>query len=99
LIGVFLAAAVTAAPTSAASTPTPTTARPNIVFIVTDDLDADEAARLPHTQTLIAREGANFTAAYASTPLCAPSRAAILTGRYPHTTGVRGHIDPLVGFA
>lgn len=69
-------------------------ARPNLVFILVDDLRFDELgctghpfAQTPHCDRL-AREGANFRNAFATTPLCSPSRASILTGQYAHTHGV-----------
>jgi arylsulfatase A-like enzyme len=68
--------------------------RPNVVFILVDDLRWDELgctghpfASTPNVDRL-AREGANFRNAFASTPLCSPSRAAFLTGAYSHTNGV-----------
>jgi arylsulfatase A-like enzyme len=70
------------------------TARPNIVFILVDDLRYDELGCTGHpfAQTpaadRLAREGANFRNAFATTPLCSPSRAAFLTGAYSHSTGV-----------
>ena len=44
---------------------------------------------MPKTRRLFLREGTRYTNAFAATPLCAPSRSSILTGRYPHNTGVR----------
>ena len=70
------------------------TARPNIVFILVDDLRYDELGCTGHpfAQTpaadRLAKEGANFQNAFATTPLCSPSRAAFLTGAYSHTTGI-----------
>jgi arylsulfatase A-like enzyme len=68
--------------------------RPNVVFVLVDDLRWDELgctghpfASTPNVDRL-AREGANFRNAFASTPLCSPSRAAFLTGVYSHTNGV-----------
>ncbi|MFN7926037.1 MAG: sulfatase-like hydrolase/transferase [Bryobacteraceae bacterium] len=68
--------------------------RPNIVCILVDDLRFDELActghpfiQSPHCDRL-AREGAAFTNAFATTPLCSPSRASFLTGQYAHTHGV-----------
>jgi N-acetylglucosamine-6-sulfatase len=68
--------------------------RPNIVFILVDDLRWDDLgcaghpfAQTPHIDR-IAREGAQFRNAFATTPLCSPSRASILTGQYAHTHGI-----------
>jgi N-acetylglucosamine-6-sulfatase len=68
--------------------------RPNVVFILVDDLRHDELGCTGHpfAQTpaadRLAREGANFRNAFATTPLCSPSRAAFLTGVYSHANGV-----------
>src|SRR3954471_3824407 len=68
--------------------------RPNIIFILVDDLRWDDLgcaghpfSRTPHIDRL-AREGALFRNAFATTPLCSPSRASILTGEYAHTHGI-----------
>ncbi|MEY4938453.1 MAG: hypothetical protein RIQ93_188 [Verrucomicrobiota bacterium] len=67
-------------------------ARPNIVFILADDLGVGEVScygadnyRTPHIDAL-ARGGTRYANAY-TVPLCGPSRAMILTGRYPFRTG------------
>ena len=69
-------------------------ARPNIIVILADDLGYGDlgvyggtAIRTPHIDRL-AREGLRFTQAYSSAPLCSPSRAGLLTGRYPLRTGI-----------
>jgi N-acetylglucosamine-6-sulfatase len=69
-------------------------ARPNIIFILVDDLRWDDLgctghpfSRTPHIDR-IAREGALFRNAFATTPLCSPSRACILTGQYAHSHGI-----------
>lgn len=73
--------------------------RPNVVFILMDDLRWDElgCAGHPFLKTpnvdRIAREGAVFRNAFATTPLCSPSRASILTGLYPHAHGVTDNTD------
>lgn len=78
----------------AASAKTP---RPNIVFLYTDDQRWDAMGcaghpflKTPHMDRL-AREGALFENAFVTTPLCSPSRASFLTGRYAHAHGVRGN--------
>ncbi|HVL32495.1 MAG TPA: sulfatase-like hydrolase/transferase, partial [Actinomycetota bacterium] len=59
---------------------------PNILIIVTDD-QRDGMRMLPRTRRIF-RKGVRFTNAFATTPLCCPSRASILTGRYAHNHGV-----------
>ncbi len=73
--------------------------RPNLVFILIDDLRWDGLGctghpfvRTPHIDR-IAREGARFTNSFVTTPLCSPSRGSYLTGQYVHTHGVRGNSD------
>jgi N-acetylglucosamine-6-sulfatase len=68
-------------------------ARPNLLLIVADDLAAralgyegNALARTPNLDRL-AREGTHFRRAYVPTPQCAPSRAALLLGVYPHQSG------------
>jgi len=73
--------------------------RPNIVFVMVDDLRWDELrcnghpfAESPNADRL-AQEGANFVNAFATTPLCSPSRACFLTGTYSHTNGITDNVD------
>jgi N-acetylglucosamine-6-sulfatase len=68
--------------------------RPNVIVIVVDDLRWDELGvaghpflETPHIDAL-ARDGAYFTNAFHSVPLCSPNRASILTGQYPSRHGV-----------
>jgi arylsulfatase A-like enzyme len=63
---------------------------PNIVMVVTDDqtLSMMNERTMPETLSRIGGEGTTFTDAVASTPLCCPSRAAMLTGQYGHNNGV-----------
>jgi N-acetylglucosamine-6-sulfatase len=74
--------------------------RPNIVFILSDDHvhNALGVAGHPHIKTpnldRLAREGAWLRQAAVVTPLCAPSRAAFLTGLYGHTSGFRTNNMP-----
>ena len=68
----------------------PTGARPNILFVIADDWSyphagayGDPVIRTPNIDKM-AREGVLFNNAYCAAPSCTPSRAAILTGRFPH---------------
>ncbi|HET9104932.1 MAG TPA: sulfatase [Solirubrobacteraceae bacterium] len=86
------AATSTAATTSSAGAasplrPTPPAARPNIVFVLTDDLSFNLLRFMPHVQAL-AHRGMSFRNYYVSDSLCCPSRASIFTGSFPHNTGV-----------
>ena len=75
------------------------TARPNIVFVLIDDLRWDELGIAGHpfikTPNIdrIAKEGAMFRNAFMTTPLCSPSRASFLTGQYAHTHGITDNVD------
>lgn len=73
-------------------------ARPNIVFILADDLGYGDLScygapdlRTPHIDSLLGA-GIRFTNFYANSSVCSPSRAALLTGRYPERVGVPGVI-------
>ncbi len=68
--------------------------RPNFLVVVVDDLRWDDVGAYGHpfvrTPNIdrIAREGARFANAFATTPLCSPSRANILTGLYARRNGI-----------
>ncbi|MBA2554311.1 MAG: sulfatase [Geodermatophilaceae bacterium] len=65
--------------------------RPNIILITSDDQRADDMVAMQRTEELIGDEGTTFDRAYASFPLCCPSRASMLTGQYAHNHGVLGN--------
>ena len=69
--------------------------RPNIIIILTDDQGYGDLSCMgagdfctPHIDAL-AENGIRFTSMYSASPVCSPSRAAVLTGRYPGNAGVR----------
>ncbi|MFO1070207.1 MAG: sulfatase [Geminicoccaceae bacterium] len=64
-------------------------AKPNLVVIMLDDLDAAAVQQMPGTLAQVAQAGLTFDRAYTVEPTCFPSRAAFFTGRYPHSTGMR----------
>lgn len=70
--------------------------RPNVVFVLTDDLSSDLIRFMPNVQRL-RREGTSFTQFITSASLCCPSRASIFTGLLPHNTGVLTNIFPYGG--
>lgn len=85
----FLASLAALTPSLRAAAPLP-----NIVFILADDLGRQDLAcygnkffQTPNIDRLAA-QGARFTNAYAACPVCSPTRASILTGRYPVRTGI-----------
>ncbi|HPC61388.1 MAG TPA: sulfatase [Verrucomicrobiota bacterium] len=93
-----LTALAAAAESGGAGTP-PAGTRPNILFILVDDLGyMDIGANNPQTfyETpnidALAKKGMRFTAGYAACPVCSPTRASILTGKYPQRTGVTDYI-------
>ncbi len=82
----------------------PASAPPNFLFILVDDLgymdigayNPDTFYETPNVDRL-ANEGMRFTDAYAAAPVCSPTRASIMTGKYPgrmHTTDWFGAPQP-----
>jgi arylsulfatase A-like enzyme len=60
----------------------------NILFVLTDDLDAAELRWMPFTRRLVGAAGVTFDQYYVSNSLCCPSRVTTLRGQYAHNTGV-----------
>jgi len=74
--------------------------KPNIVFILADDLGWAELGcsgsrfnETPHLDGL-ARQGMRFTDAYAAAPVCSPMRASFMTGQYPARVGITDYLRP-----
>ena len=72
--------------------------QPNIIFVLIDDMGWRDLScygssfyETPHIDRL-AGESMRFTDAYAACPVCSPTRASILTGKYPATVGVTNYI-------
>jgi N-acetylglucosamine-6-sulfatase len=64
------------------------TAKPNIVFILADDMRKDDLKYMPKTLSILRDKGMYFSNAFVSNALCCPSRATIMRGQYAHNTGV-----------
>ncbi|MBL9208355.1 MAG: sulfatase-like hydrolase/transferase [Opitutaceae bacterium] len=83
------------------ATATLTAKRPNIIFVLADDLGWGDLASYGHPQVKtphldrLAREGTRFTQFYVASPVCSPSRAAFLTGEFPGRDGIHGHFGSL----
>ena len=71
--------------------------RPNIVFVLTDDLSWNLVKYMPHVRQM-QREGMTFTNYFVTDSLCCPSRASIFSGQYPHNHGVLTNTPPTGGF-
>ena len=63
-------------------------AKPNFVFILTDDMRKDDLKYMPKTRALLGNEGMRFENAYVSLAWCCPSRATIMRGQYAHNHGL-----------
>ena len=82
------------------------TKKPNVLFIMTDQLSAESTSfnlgskylKTPNIDFL-AENGVSFANAYCANPLCIPSRSSMFTGRYPHELGIQYNvvkqIDPV----
>lgn len=76
---------------------------PNIVFILADDLGVldlgCQGSTFYETPNLdkLAKEGMRFTQAYAACPVCSPTRASALTGKWPQRTGITDYISDQIG--
>ena len=73
-------------------------ARPNIVIIQTDDMMVSDLDYMPGVKALIGRQGATLNQMLTPFALCCPSRAAMMTGCYPHNTNVNANFPPEGGF-
>ena len=106
LFAITVFAAVTPPPgqlEAAAQSERPASARrPNVVLILADDMGYSDIGpygasdiSTPHLDRL-AEEGVRLTDAYATAPVCTPSRVALLTGRYQQRAGFEGNVSSAV---
>ena len=79
--------------------------RPNVIVILTDDQGTIDARCFGAADLdtpgidLLAQRGVRFTQFYSAAPVCSPSRAALMTGRYPLRAGVPGNVSSEQGHA
>lgn len=85
---VVLACAFAFAPALPASPVSGEPRRPNVLIIVTDDQRVDTFRAMRRTRAWFERGGTRFPNTFATTPLCCPSRASIMSGRYAHNHDV-----------
>lgn len=79
------------------------TSKPNILFVLMDDMDADTIDRepekyAPNIKKLLIDKGVTFPNFFVDVSLCCPSRTSILRGQYAHNTGVLTNSPPNGGF-
>jgi arylsulfatase A-like enzyme len=98
-LGTMAGAAIAASLPGAlrAQAPAPGARKPNVLFFIIDDMRVELGcygsmfgAITPHIDAL-ARSGVRFDRNYCQYPLCNPSRASLMTGRHPTSTGVLGN--------
>ncbi|MGH3027784.1 MAG: sulfatase-like hydrolase/transferase [Gaiellaceae bacterium] len=92
VLGAVLAVALVGSGTAEAQT------RPNVVLVLTDDQRWDTLNVMPTVQSRLAARGVTFDNAFVVNPVCCPSRASTLTGRYSHSTGVYNNGGPFGGW-
>jgi len=95
----LMAAAITLRPAILFTEPL----RPNIIFILTDDLDTEYPDNswidhFPRLKSLLADQGTTFINSFVSLSLCCPSRTAMLRGQYAHNTQIFTNSAPGGGF-
>ena len=100
ITGIMLLSLFTMASAFATAPADKSTSKPNILFILVDDMGwrdlgcyDHEIFETPHID-MLASQGMRFTNAYAACPICGPSRAAIMTGKFPSRTGYVDNFIP-----
>lgn len=106
-VGLGVAAVPVTSPATARTNPTAaipinssaaaTASRPNIVFVLTDDLSMNLVPFMPQVQQMM-RDGMTFTNMSVTDSLCCPSRTSLLTGQFPHNHQVVSNTLPDGGF-
>lgn len=72
--------------------------KPNVIFILVDDLDANLVEFMPTVKSFLVTQGTTFVNFFVNVSLCCPSRANILRGQYAHNTQILTNLPPRGGF-
>ncbi|HMF03841.1 MAG TPA: sulfatase [Acidimicrobiia bacterium] len=100
-LGVVIGAIPTAGATATSAARAAPSKKPNIVFILTDDLDLTsylDPSRFPKVNSLLVDKGTTFSNYFVTDSLCCPSRSSILRGQYVHQHDVLGNLPPDGGY-
>ena len=101
LVALALFAPAAGAVTSHGTAAAPSGKKPNVVFILTDDLDLTsylDPSRFPKVNSLLVDKGTTFSNFFVTDSLCCPSRSSILRGQYVHQHDVLGNLPPAGGY-
>jgi len=71
---------------------------PNVIIILTDDMDTKLTPYVENANALIGNKGATFTNYFVTASICCPSRASMLRGQYAHNTKILANAPPMGGF-
>ncbi|MFZ0324908.1 MAG: sulfatase-like hydrolase/transferase, partial [Actinomycetes bacterium] len=91
ILALMMTLVACAGASAAASQNAVASTRPNVVFVMLDDVAKGAWATMPTVRQSIVQRGVAFRNGMVPTSLCCPSRASFLTGNYAHTTGVYGN--------
>src|SRR5436189_4617490 len=72
--------------------------KPNVLFVLTDDMRLADLEYMPQVRSLIAEQGMTFDDQFDNVTLCCPARTSILRGQYAHNTGVLTNDGTTGGF-
>jgi N-acetylglucosamine-6-sulfatase len=98
-LAALIAAAIAPGDEPAGAKPKQQEPAPNVVVVMTDDQTVESLRAMPRTERLLAERGVEFANNFVTNPICCPSRATFLTGRYPHNHGVLRNGAPNGGYA
>jgi N-acetylglucosamine-6-sulfatase len=98
LFGVLAGLGLTVAQTQSSRAQITPSTKPNILFVLTDDMRVSDLPYMPETRKLLGGGGVKFTKAFVTRSLCCPSRATIQRGQYAHNHQVLSNRPPMGGF-